>query len=173
MQSRKPRILPEYRAGISTILPPNRPATLPIAPVVDRERSIMDIQVCGSVPSRRGPADSFTGVVGQEPISEAPAPARVRSGLVRFEPGARTHWHTHPLGQTLFVVSGSGRVQTFGGKVREIKGGDVVWIPPGEKHWHGAAPGPFMEHVAMQESLEGKHVEWLEPVTDEQYKAAV
>src|ERR1700733_1832569 len=85
----------------------------------------MDIQVCGSVPSRRGPADSFTGVVWQEPIIEAPAPARLRSGLVRFEPGARTHWHTHPLGQTLFVVSGAGRVQTFGGKVREIKGGAV------------------------------------------------
>ena len=132
----------------------------------------MDIRPCGSVPSRRGPADSFTGVVWQEPIIEAPAPARVRSGLVRFEPGARTHWHTHPLGQTLFVVSGAGRVQTWGGKVREIKGGDVVWIPPNEKHWHGASPTTNMVHVAMQESLDGKHVTWMEPVTDEQYKAA-
>ncbi len=111
-------------------------------------------------------------MVWQEPIIEAPAPALLRSGLVRFEPGARTHWHTHPLGQTLFVVSGAGRVQTWGGKVREIKGGDVVWIPPNEKHWHGAAPTTNMVHVAMQEALDGKHVTWMEPVTDEQYKAA-
>ena len=111
-------------------------------------------------------------MVWQEPIIEAPAPALLRSGLVRFEPGARTHWHTHPLGQTLFVVSGAGRVQTLGGKVREIKGGDVVWIPPNEKHWHGASPTTNMVHVAMQEALDGKHVTWMEPVTDEQYKAA-
>jgi quercetin dioxygenase-like cupin family protein len=91
---------------------------------------------------------------------------------VRFEPGARTHWHTHPLGQTLFVVSGSGRVQTWGSEVKVIRGGDVVWIPPGEKHWHGAGPTTVMEHVAMQEALDGKHVEWLEPVSDEQYNAA-
>jgi quercetin dioxygenase-like cupin family protein len=132
----------------------------------------MDIHPCGSRPSRRGPADSFTGVVWQDPIIEAPAPARIRSGLVRFEPGARTHWHTHPLGQTLCVMSGCGRVQSWGGKVREIRAGDVVWIPPGEKHWHGAGPATVMMHVAMQEALDGKHVEWLEPVTDEQYKAA-
>ncbi|HEX4408501.1 MAG TPA: cupin domain-containing protein [Xanthobacteraceae bacterium] len=133
----------------------------------------MDIFPSGSRPSRRGPSDSFTGTVWQDPIIETPEPAMLRSGFVRFEPGARTHWHTHPLGQTLFVVSGTGCVQIFGGKLREIKGGDVVWIPPGEKHWHGAAPNTFMEHVAMQESLDGKHVEWLEPVTDEQYKATV
>jgi quercetin dioxygenase-like cupin family protein len=149
-----------------------RPAALKIARVAMKRKANMDIHPCGSVPSRRGPADSFTGVVWQEPIIEAPAPARVRSGLVRFEPGARTHWHTHPLGQTLFVVSGAGRVQTWGGKVREIKGGDVVWIPPNEKHWHGAAPTTNMVHVAMQEALDGKHVTWMEPVTDEQYKAA-
>ncbi len=86
-----------------------------------------------------------------------------------FEPGARTAWHTHPLGQTLYVISGCGRAQTFGGPVREISAGDVVWIPPGEKHWHGAAPTTAMVHVAMQEALDGKHVEWLEHVTDEQY----
>jgi quercetin dioxygenase-like cupin family protein len=97
----------------------------------------------------------------------------VRSGLVRFEPGARTAWHTHPLGQTLFVVTGKGRVQSWGGKVREIRAGDVVWIPPHEKHWHGAAPDTTMEHVAMQEALDGKHVEWMEHVSDEQYKAPV
>jgi quercetin dioxygenase-like cupin family protein len=92
--------------------------------------------------------------------------------MVRFEPGARTHWHTHPLGQTLCVVSGIGRVQKWGEKVREIRAGDVVWIPPNEKHWHGAAPTMLMVHIAMQEALEGKHVTWMEPVTDEQYKAA-
>lgn len=136
----------------------------------------MDIRPSGSTPSRRGPAASFTGTVWQDPIIEAPAPApapaRVRSGLVRFEPGARTHWHSHPLGQTLFVVSGVGRVQTWAGEPRVISAGDVVWIPPGEKHWHGAGPNTVMEHVAMQEALEGKHVQWLEPVSDQQYAAA-
>jgi quercetin dioxygenase-like cupin family protein len=132
----------------------------------------MDIHPNGSMPSRRGPADSFTGTVWQEPIIEAPQPARVRAAFVRFEPGARTAWHTHPLGQTLCVVSGIGRVQTWGGKVREIKPGDVVWIPPDEKHWHGAGPATNMVHIAMQEALDGKHVTWLEHVSDEQYKAA-
>ena len=122
---------------------------------------------------RRAPVESFTGTVWQEPIIEAPAPARVRSGLVRFEPGARTAWHTHPLGQTLFVVSGAGRVQSWGGKMREIKSGDVVWIPPNEKHWHGAAPSTSMVHVATQEALDGKHVTWMEHVSDEQYQVAV
>jgi len=132
----------------------------------------MDIQPCGSVPSRRGPADYFTGTVWQEPIIEAPAPANLRATLVRFEPGARTAWHTHPLGQTLCVVSGVGRAQTWGGKVREIKPGDVVWFPPHEKHWHGAGPATNMVHLAMQEALDGKHVVWMEHVSDEQYKAA-
>lgn len=132
----------------------------------------MDIHACGSRPTRRAPSDSFTGTVWQDPIIETPAPAILRSGLVRFEPGARTNWHTHPLGQTLFVLSGTGRVQTWGGPVREIKAGDVVWIPPEEKHWHGAGPNSFMEHVAMQEAKDGKHITWMEPVTDEQYKAA-
>jgi quercetin dioxygenase-like cupin family protein len=139
----------------------------------NQEETNMDIHPCGSRASRRGPPDSFTGIVWQEPIIEAPAPARVRAGLVRFEPGARTAWHTHPLGQTLFVVSGAGRVQTWGGKVREIRAGDVVWIPPYEKHWHGAAPETNMVHVATQEALDGKHVEWMEHVTEAQYKASV
>ncbi|HXX03056.1 MAG TPA: cupin domain-containing protein [Xanthobacteraceae bacterium] len=130
----------------------------------------MDIRPCGSVPSRRASADWFTGTAWQDPIVEAPAPARVRSVLVTFEPGARTNWHTHPLGQTLYVVSGTGRTQTWGGPLREIHAGDVVWIPPHEKHWHGAGPGTTMVHVAMQEALDGKHVEWLEKVTDAQYK---
>ena len=133
----------------------------------------MDISRSGSKPTRRGPADSFTGTVWQDPIIEAPAPARIRAGRVSFEPGARTAWHTHPLGQTLFVISGVGRVQTKGGPIREIRAGDTVWIPPGEKHWHGAAPTTGMVHIAMQESLDGTHVTWLEHVTDEQYKADV
>ena len=132
----------------------------------------MDIYPGGSRPSRRGPAGSFSGVVWQDPIIEAPGPARVRSGVVRFEPGARTHWHTHPLGQTLYVSSGVGRVQVWGGIAREIRAGDVVWIAPNEKHWHGAGPNTVMVHIAMQEALDGEHVHWLEPVSDEQYKAA-
>jgi quercetin dioxygenase-like cupin family protein len=131
----------------------------------------MNIHPAGSVPSRRMPADWFTGTVWQDPIIEAAAPARVRSAFVRFEPGARTNWHTHPLGQTLCVVSGIGRVQTWGGPIREIRPGDVVWIPPSEKHWHGAAPNVTMVHIAIQEALDGKPVDWLEKVTDEQYQA--
>jgi quercetin dioxygenase-like cupin family protein len=133
----------------------------------------MDIVLAGSKPTRRGPADSFTGAVWQDPIIEAPAPARIRAGRVSFEPGARTAWHTHPLGQTLHVISGVGRVQREGSPVREIRAGDTVWIPPGEKHWHGAGPTTGMVHVAMQESLGGKHVTWLEHVTDAQFSAPV
>jgi len=129
----------------------------------------MDIRQLGSVPSRRGPAEYFTGTVWQDPIIEAPLPARIRATFVRFEPKARTAWHTHPLGQTLRVISGVGRVQAWGGPIREIRAGDTVWIPPGEKHWHGASPNIAMLHLAMQEDLDGKHVEWMEHVTDEQY----
>jgi quercetin dioxygenase-like cupin family protein len=133
--------------------------------------SAMDIIKVGARASKRMPADSFTGTVWQDPIIEAPAPARVRSAWVRFEPGARTAWHTHPLGQTLQIVAGKGRVQTWGGPVREVRSGDTVWIPPGEKHWHGAAPDCAMEHIAMQESLDGSHVNWLEHVSDTDYAA--
>jgi quercetin dioxygenase-like cupin family protein len=112
---------------------------------------------------------SFTGTVWQDPIIQAPDPARIRSAWVRFEPTARTAWHTHPLGQTLFVTSGIGRVQTWGGPIREIRAGDTVWIPPGEKHWHGATAEHALEHIAMQEAQGGEHVTWLEPVTDAQY----
>ncbi len=129
----------------------------------------MDIRQLGSVPSRRGPAEWFTGTVWQDPIIEAPPPARVRASFVRFEPGARTAWHTHPLGQTLRVISGVGRVQSWGGPVREMRAGDTIWIAPGEKHWHGASPNVAMLHLAMQEAVDGKHVEWMEHVTDEQY----
>jgi quercetin dioxygenase-like cupin family protein len=133
----------------------------------------MDIRRCGSVPTRRQPADAFTGTAWQDPIIEAPAPARLRCGRVSFEPGARTAWHTHPLGQTLHVISGAGRVQSWGGPIREIRPGDTVWIPPGEKHWHGAAPTTGMVHIAMQEALDGTHVTWLEKVSDEQYGGEV
>jgi quercetin dioxygenase-like cupin family protein len=132
----------------------------------------MDIHVCGSAPTGRGKPEWFTGTVLQDPIIEAPAPARVRATTVRFEPGARTNWHTHPLGQTLYIVSGAGRVQTWGGKVREVRAGDVVWFSPNEKHWHGAAPSTSMVHVAIHEALDGKHIDWLEKVTDVQYNGA-
>jgi quercetin dioxygenase-like cupin family protein len=130
----------------------------------------MDIKPAGAVPSRRMSADYFTGTVWQDPIVEAPAPARIRAALVTFEPAARTAWHTHPLGQTLHIVRGTGRVQTWGGPIREIRAGDTVWIPPGEKHWHGAAPTTAMAHIAMQEGLEGVAVNWMEHVTDAQYE---
>jgi quercetin dioxygenase-like cupin family protein len=133
----------------------------------------MDIKFSGSVPTRRGPADWFTGTVWQEPIIEAPEPARIRAARVSFEPRARTAWHTHPLGQTLLVVSGLGRAQTWGGPIREIRPGDVVWIPPGEKHWHGASPTSAMVHIALQEALNGVHVEWREHVTDAQYDGPI
>ncbi|MGB3644019.1 MAG: cupin domain-containing protein [Mesorhizobium sp.] len=132
----------------------------------------MRIVPCGSMPSAVGPASYFTGRVRIEPIVNAEAPARLRAACVTFEPGARTHWHTHPLGQTLHVTSGSGLVQVWGGPVREIRAGDTVWFPPGEKHWHGASPTTAMTHIAMQEALDGSPVDWLEPVSDEQYGGA-
>ena len=118
----------------------------------------MDIHLAGSRPTRRAPKEYFTGTVWQDPIIATEAPARLASNRVSFEPGARTNWHTHPLGQTLYVISGVGRVQTKGGPIIEIRPGDVVWIPPGEKHWHGASPANGMTHVAMQEALEGSFV---------------
>ncbi|MGX9392970.1 (R)-mandelonitrile lyase [Nitrobacteraceae bacterium UC4446_H13] len=133
----------------------------------------MDIHRNGSRPTRRGPADYFTGTVWMDPIVNAPAPARVAAACVVFEPGARTAWHTHPLGQTLYVISGVGRVQKLGEPVREIRAGDTVWIPPGEKHWHGAAPDHAMTHIAVQEAVDGSAVEWLEQVSDADYAKAV
>jgi quercetin dioxygenase-like cupin family protein len=129
----------------------------------------VEIKTAGSVPTRRAASDAFTGTVWQDPVVEAPAPARVRAARVSFEPGARTHWHTHPLGQTLHVLSGVGRIQAWDGPVRELRPGDSVWIPPEEKHWHGAAPTTGMVHLAIHEAEGGVHVTWLEPVTDEQY----
>ncbi len=132
----------------------------------------MDIHTATDRPSRKGPTDYFTGTVWLDPVIEAPEPARVRALRVSFEPGARTAWHTHPLGQTLHVLSGICRVQAKGGPVCEIRPGDTVWIAPGEKHWHGAAPQHGMVHLAFQEALDGKHVEWMEHVTDAEYAVA-
>jgi quercetin dioxygenase-like cupin family protein len=132
----------------------------------------MKIQRAGSQPSAAGPADWFTGTVRIDPLFGASAPARAAGTAVTFEPGARTAWHTHPLGQTLIVTSGCGRAQREGGGIEEIRPGDVVWFEPGERHWHGAAPTTAMSHIAIQEALDGRAVEWLEPVTDEQYGSA-
>jgi len=132
----------------------------------------MEIKRAGSQPSNKGPADWFTGTVRIDPIIQTSEPARVQSACVTFEPGARTAWHTHPLGQTLIVVSGVGRAQRLGGPIEEIRPGDVVWFAPGEKHWHGASATTAMTHYAIQEQLNGKAVEWLEKVSDEQYGSA-
>ncbi|MDB5367595.1 MAG: cupin [Rhodospirillales bacterium] len=132
----------------------------------------MNIQRNASVPSRKGPAEYFTGSVRIDTPFQAPDPARAGGAIVTFEPGARTAWHTHPLGQTLIVTSGLGWTQRENGPIEEIRPGDVVWIPPGEKHWHGATDATAMTHVAIAEMLDGKAVEWLEHVTDEQYRAA-
>ena len=131
----------------------------------------MEIKRCGSQASGKGPAEWFTGTVQMVPLNNAPDPARVIATSVTFEPGARTAWHTHPLGQTLIVTAGCGRAQRWGGSIEEIRPGDVVWIPPGEKHWHGAAPTTAMTHIAIQEQLDGKAVEWMEHVTDQQYSS--
>ena len=131
----------------------------------------MDIKRIGSQPSVKGPSEWFTGSVRMDPLFQALAPALVQGASVTFEPGARTAWHTHPLGQTLIVTAGCGRVQRWGGPVEEIRPGDVVWIAPGEKHWHGAAATTAMTHIAIQEQLDGKVVDWMEHVSDEQYQA--
>lgn len=130
----------------------------------------MEIKRSGAQPSSKGPADWFTGTVRIDPLFQRSDPARVGAAHVTFEAGARTAWHTHPLGQTLIVTFGLGLVQREGGPIEEIRPGDVVWFPPGEKHWHGASPTTAMSHIAIQEQLDGKAVDWLEKVTDEQYR---
>jgi quercetin dioxygenase-like cupin family protein len=129
----------------------------------------MEIKRVGTTASGKGPTDWFTGTVRIDPLMQAAAPARVVAASVTFEPGARTAWHTHPLGQTLIVTSGCGRAQREGGPIEEIRPGDVVWFAPGEKHWHGAGPTTAMSHIAIQEQLDGKAVEWMEKVSAEQY----
>ncbi|MDB6169302.1 MAG: cupin [Verrucomicrobia bacterium] len=129
----------------------------------------MEIKRAGSQPSAKGPADWFTGTVRIDALFQSNAPARTAAASVTFEPGARTAWHTHPLGQTLIVTAGGGRAQREGGPVEEIRPGDVVSFAPGEKHWHGAAPATAMTHIAVHEQLNGKAVDWMEKVSDEQY----
>ena len=137
---------------------------------IKRKEFDMQIKRVGSQASMNGPADWFTGTVRIDPLFQANAPARAGGASATFEPGARTAWHTHPLGQTLIVTSGCGWAQREGGPIEEIHPGDVVWFPPGLKHWHGAAPNTAMTHIAIQESLDGKAVEWMEKVTEEQYR---
>ena len=131
----------------------------------------MEITRSGAQPSRKGPAEWFTGTVRIDPLFSAPSPARAAGSSVTFEPGARTAWHTHPLGQTLIVTAGCGRVQREGHAIETIRPGDVVWFAPGEKHWHGASPAAAMTHIAIQEALDGKAVDWMEHVADAQYAA--
>jgi quercetin dioxygenase-like cupin family protein len=131
----------------------------------------MELKKNGSQPSQKGPEEYFTGNVRVDPLSQASEPARVGCALVTFEPGARSAWHWHPLGQTLVVTQGCGWVQSEGGPKVEIRAGDVVWCPPKERHWHGATPTTGMSHIAIQEALDGKNVEWQEKVSDEEYQA--
>lgn len=130
----------------------------------------MELKRAGSQPSQTPPAEYFTGTVRVDPLHTAPAPARVACAAVTFEPGARTHWHTHPLGQTLVVTAGCGWAQIDGEPVVEIRPGDVIWFPPGVKHWHGATPTTAVTHIAIQEALDGRAADWLEPVIDAQYR---
>ncbi|MET0987234.1 MAG: cupin domain-containing protein [Steroidobacteraceae bacterium] len=132
----------------------------------------MEYRPNGTQPSRKGPSEYFTGTVRIDPLFEAPAPARVLAVSVTFEPGARTAWHTHPLGQILIVTSGCGLTQCQDGSIKEIRPGDVIWCTPGERHWHGAGPATSMTHIAIVEALDGKMVNWMEKVTDDEYRHA-
>src|SRR6266516_4009433 len=136
-------------------------------------RKTMEIKRSGSQPSGKGPTDYFTGTVRIDPLFQAQDPPRAVGASVTFEPGARTAWHTHPLGQTLIVTAGCGLAQRWGGPLEQIRPGDVIWFPPGEKHWHGATSTTAMTHIAIQEQLDGKTVDWMEKVSDEQYQAGL
>jgi quercetin dioxygenase-like cupin family protein len=139
-------------------------------PLTQQQKFNMEIKRIGSQPSGKGPAEYFTGTVRIDPLFQANDPARALGATVTFEPGARTAWHTHPLGQTLIVTAGCGLARRCGGPIEEIRPGDVIWFPPGEKHWHGATPTTAMTHIAIQEALDGKLVDWMEKVSDEQYQ---
>jgi quercetin dioxygenase-like cupin family protein len=156
-------------AALAAAGPAAAETSTPTVPTELRSRK-MEIKRIGSQPSGKGPAEYFTGTVRIDPLFEAPDPARVRGAGVTFEPGSRTAWHTHPLGQTLIVTSGLGWVQRWGGSIEEIRPGDVVWFSPGEKHWHGASPTTAMTHIAIQEALNGKVVDWMEHVSDQDYR---
>ena len=166
--------LPDRRhflaAGLGLIMSPLLARVAAGAPLFQPPEASVEIQRIGSQPSRKGPADWFTGTVRIDPLFPAHEPARASAGCVTFEPGARTAWHTHPLGQTLIITAGCGRVQREGGPIEEVRPGDVIWFPPGEKHWHGASPSTAMTHIAIQEHVDGKVVDWLEHVSDEHYQ---
>jgi quercetin dioxygenase-like cupin family protein len=156
--------------GIAAFLHIRGRSAQPSAPAKELPMD-MEVKRNGSQPSRKGPEDWFTGSVRIDPLFQSPEPARAGAGQVTFEPGARTAWHTHPLGQTLIITSGLGWVhRDGGGPIEEVRPGDIVWFPPGLKHWHGASPSNAMTHIAIQESLDGKNVDWMEKVTDEQYR---
>jgi quercetin dioxygenase-like cupin family protein len=159
-----------HLAGGLALLVGYRPvvAQQPMKPLMDGNTT-MKIERNGSRPSTKGLQDYFSGSVRVEPVFQVGEPMRLNAGSVTFEPGARTAWHTHPLGQTLIITAGLGWVQTEGGQIDEVRPGDVVWFPPGEKHWHGATPTTAMTHIAVQESLNGKNVDWMEKVSDAQY----
>jgi quercetin dioxygenase-like cupin family protein len=149
---------------------PTAAAAQQAQPAAARSNSVMQITRSGSRPSTKGPAENFTGAVRVDPLVSAREPGRASSSQVTFEPGARTAWHTHPLGQSLIITSGLGWVQSEGGPIEEVRPGDVVWFPPGLRHWHGATPTTAMAHITVTEALDGKSVDWLEKVTDEQYR---
>ena len=168
-------MLPSRRAflkiiGGAALAVPAAIRAQPGASLTQDQKFNMEIKRIGSQPSSKGPEDWFTGTVRIDPLFQANAPARTSGASVTFEPGARTAWHTHPLGQTLIVTAGCGWVRREGAPVEEIHPGDVISIPPGEKHWHGAAPTTAMTHIAIQEALDGKVVDWMEKVSDEQYR---
>ena len=160
-----------FLATVGTLLAflTTRLASAEDRPTTTNEES-MEITRLGSQPSAKGPTDWFTGSVRIDPLFQPKEPARTAAANVTFEPGARTAWHTHPLGQTLIITAGVGWAQRKGGPVEEVRPGDVVWFPPGERHWHGASPAIAMTHIAIQESLDGKVVEWMEHVSDDQYR---
>jgi quercetin dioxygenase-like cupin family protein len=141
-----------------------------VAEISQGKESHMEIIRVGSTPSSKGPLEYFTGTVRVDRLFQPHAPARTSAGHVTFEPGSRSAWHTHPLGQTLIITSGCGWVQREGAPIEEVRPGDVIWFPPGEKHWHGASPTTAMTHIAIQEAVDGKVVDWLEHVSDEQYR---
>jgi quercetin dioxygenase-like cupin family protein len=149
----------------------NEHASLRMRRQTSERNETIDIKRNGSQPTRYGPTNAFTGTVRIDSPFEAPDPARVGGASVTFEPGARTAWHSHPLGQTLIVTTGQVRVQCWGEPIQEIRAGDVIWFGPGEKHWHGATPTTAMTHIALAERLDGKTTDWMEPVSDEQYQA--
>ena len=162
------RHLPRLVGGLAVLVGFQSALSQPMAQQMER-KATMKIDRNGSRPSTKGAQDYFSGSVRVEPVFQVGEPMRLNAGSVTFEPSARTAWHTHPLGQTLIITAGLGWVQTESGQIEEVRPGDVAWFPPGEKHWHGATPTTAMTHIAVQESLNGKNVDWMEKVSDAQY----